>query len=132
MTNTTYICKLYLPSDEISRLEGYLNADSEGQYQGMDSAETHSVKFPDGFVMDIKVCGCDDEASWSEAVMLAPTPTGALCEIGCTEPGETILSDWEFTVGNRLYRVIVEEDGYCKEPYLSECETLSSDGFSLD
>ena len=60
---------LYVPGSVLQTIHGYLQAKSEAEYQGEDDTIIYTVKFPDGKEMDIKCCGCQDDPSWTEAVL---------------------------------------------------------------
>lgn len=66
-----YAAKLLIPSRRLAVINGYLNAEQEDEFQGEDNTIIHTVLFPDGKFMDIKCCGCQDESSWTEAVLFA-------------------------------------------------------------
>lgn len=60
---------LSIPCSVMDQINGYLNAATEEAYQGEDNTITYTAHFPDGKQMDVKCCGCRDEASWTEAVL---------------------------------------------------------------
>ena len=60
--------------------------------------------FPDGVEMDIKLCpGC---TPWTEAVLFL---NGSEC--CCTEPADSILSDWVLELNGNQYMVEVVKEG---------------------
>ena len=52
-----------VPDSVLLTIRGYLQAQSEAEYQGKDNTITYTARFPDGKEMDIKCCGCRDESS---------------------------------------------------------------------
>jgi len=107
-----YCVELRIPHKQLAVINGFLTADTAEKYQGEDNLITNSVTFPDGYVMDIKCCGCDNESSWTEAVLFAPAGDGVgLCEVNCSEPDESYKGEWEFKTNNTIYRVVVIDGG---------------------
>lgn len=98
---------LKISQDALAIINGYLNADSPEKYQGEDSAIIHTVQFPDGKQMDIKCCGCNAEASWTEAVLFDSHG----CEIACTEVCGEYTGLWELEYFDAIYTVDVVVDG---------------------
>lgn len=43
-----YAAKLLIPSRCLAVINGYLNAEREGEFQGEDNTIIHTVSFPDG------------------------------------------------------------------------------------
>lgn len=76
-----YAAKLLIPSRCLAVINGYLNAEREGEFQGEDNTIIHTVSFPDGKFMDIKCCGCQDESSWTEAVLFAKANDGGFSQV---------------------------------------------------
>lgn len=102
-----YEATLYLPRKELEEINAYLQASRPDEYQGRDAMITHSVLFPNGHVMDIKCCGCEDSSSWTEAVLFAPDENGGLHEVCCTEPEYEYDGDWELEDLGEKYEVHV-------------------------
>lgn len=103
-----YTEELNIPSRQLDIINGFLSAQSEDEYQGEDNTITYSARFSDGHVMDIKCCGCDDDASWTEAVLFAPAANGyGLREINFSEPEDEYTGLWELEDGGICYRVRV-------------------------
>lgn len=69
-----------------------------------------SVEFGNGVVVDLKLCGSDNAPSWCEGVMFVPNGNGALTEVSCTEPEDTLLGEWEFRLGADWYHIYVEKE----------------------
>lgn len=122
-----YKARLLIPQSELEVINKYLNAETEEEFQGEDSTIINSAFFPNGMVMDIKCCGCQDESSWTEAVLFMPTKNGGLCEVGCTDVEETYLGDWELDFNGDTY-VVVVEDGGDREDCIFEIEDGSVPG----
>lgn len=88
---------LELPKAEIERWNGYIskdfvNYDEEG-FRELSTVWSETVKFPDGFDIDLKVCTNDreDGTLWSEAVLFDSKGS----EYACTEVCDGIDGDWE-------------------------------------
>lgn len=88
-------------------IEGYLCARSEEQYQGEDNTITKSVIFPDGMCMDIKCCGSQDEASWTEAVLFDRRGN----EVACTDAFDEFEGTWDLKHNGILYTAIMKTEG---------------------
>ena len=67
---------------------------------------TYTVQFPDGKQMDIKCCGCQDEPSWTEAVLFDEDGS-QLC---CTEPGDSFDGPWELQYAGIRYTVTIKTE----------------------
>ena len=80
-----YAAKLLIPSRRLAVINGYLNAEQEDEFQGEDNTIIHTVLFPDGKFMDIKCCGCQDESSWTEAVLFAKANGGGFSQVAYTK-----------------------------------------------
>lgn len=98
---------LKISRDTLAIINGYLSADSPEKYQGEDNTIIHTVPFPDRKQMDIKCCGCKDEASWTEAVLFDSHG----CQIAFTEVCGEYLGLWELDGGDVIYTVDVVADG---------------------
>ena len=61
--------------------------------------------FGDGFEMDIKLCGADEEVAWTEAVLFKDGS-----EIACTDCMDEILGEWELEHDYVAYIAYVVED----------------------
>lgn len=121
-----YSVELQVPHSQLAIINDFLFADCEDKYQGEDNTIINSVAFPDGIVMDIKCCGCRDEASWTEAVLFAPAADGyGLQEIGCSEPEDEYEGLWELDEGDTVYSVTVVDGGNidaCRVRLLNDSE----------
>lgn len=101
---------LKLSSEELDTIYGFINASTKGEYQGEDRTIIHTVRFPDGKEMDIKCCGCKDESSWTEAVLLNTWADQLACSGVC----DNFLGLWELKYDGITYsvNVIAADDGY--------------------
>lgn len=106
-----YAAKLLIPSRRLAVINGYLNAEQEDEFQGEDNTIIHTVLFPDGKFMDIKCCGCQDESSWTEAVLFAKANGGGFSQVAYTEPDESYLGEWELEDEGNSYFVEVVDGG---------------------
>lgn len=92
---------LYIPSSVLVQINKYLLAETESEYQGEDNTITYTAKFPDGKEMDVKCCGCQDEASWAEAVLFDEHG----CQIACSDVEDDFDGPWELEADGVLYIV---------------------------
>ena len=99
-----YTAELEIPRDAMEQISGYLHAASEDAYQSEDHTISYTVQFPDGKQMDIKCCGCQDEPSWTEAVLFDEDGS-QLC---CTEPGDSFDGLWELQYEGIRYTVTIK------------------------
>ena len=90
----------------MEQINGYLHAASEDAYQSEDHTITYTVQFADGKQMDIKCCGCQDEPSWTEAVLFDEDGS-QLC---CTEPGDSFDGPWELQHAGIRYTVTIKTE----------------------
>lgn len=116
--STKYAAKLLIPHKQAAVIEDYLNAECEDEYQGEDYTIINTVTFPDGRVMDIKCCGCQDESSWTEAVLFEQTG-GGLSQVAYTEPDESYLGEWELEYDGVNYFIEVVDGGDIDAPELA-------------
>lgn len=86
-------------------IENYLNATCEDEYQDEDDVIRVTAKFDNGYEMDIKCCGSQDESSWTEAVLFRNG-----CEVCSAEPGETFFGEWELEHDGTIFHVDVHVD----------------------
>lgn len=98
--------ELEIPRDAMEQINGYLHAASEDAYQSEDHTISYTVQFPDGKQMDIKCCGCQDEPSWTEAVLF-DEDGGQLC---CTEPGDSFDGPWEMQYEGIRYTATIKTE----------------------
>lgn len=97
-----YIQWVSITPSQAKAIEGYLNAANEDEYQGEDSTISVTAVFPDGMEMDVKCCGCNDDPSWTEAVLFQDGS-----EVCCTDVEEEFLGPWELDYEGRRYIAIV-------------------------
>ena len=108
--------RLMIPRSALEVINKYLEAETEEEFQGEDNTIINSVKFPDGMVMDIKCCGCQNENSWTEAVLFIPNKNGGLIEVCCSEVDESYLGEWELEFDGDSYVVEVVDGGDINAP----------------
>ena len=106
----TFAHVLKLSSKELDTIYGFLNASTEDKYQGEDHTIIHTVRFPDGKEMDIKCCGCQDESSWTEAVLFNMQGS----QLACSEVCGNFLGLWKLECDGITYsvNVVAADDGY--------------------
>lgn len=97
-----YIRRISVEPGLARMIERYLNADCEDDYQGENNTISVTAVFPDGIEMDIKCCGCNDEPSWTEAVLFQNG--SELCH---TDVDEIFFDAWELDYNGRRYIAIV-------------------------
>lgn len=116
-----YEAKVLMPGRLMSVINGYLNAACQDDCQGEDNTISVTVHFPDGCEMDIKCCGDTDEASWTEAVLFAPTggSSNGVAEVGCTEPDDSFEGEWFLEHGGNTYHLMVTDGGDIGQPFLA-------------
>lgn len=101
-----YSATLAIPKVVVEQITGYLNATCEDEYQDEDRTIIYTVQFLDGRQMDIKCCGCQNESSWTEAVLFDANGN-QLCY---TEPDEEFLGTWTLDYDGIDYTVQVVEE----------------------
>lgn len=84
-------------ADKINNLLTTVNEDF-----GIDETIIHTANFGNGYEMDIKCCGSDDETAWTEAVLFN---NGS--EVCCSEPSDEYLGEWELETRDDKYIVNV-------------------------
>lgn len=99
-----YRSTLYLSDAAWKTIEGFLNAKSEDEYQGEDNTISYTVRFPDGKEMDVKCCGCQEEPSWTEAVLFDEKG----CQLTYTDVWDEFIGTWELTYKDAIYIVEVK------------------------
>lgn len=104
--SVTYQKVLYVPDSVLLTIRGYLQAQSEAEYQGKDNTITYTARFPDGKEMDIKCCGCRDESSWTEAVLFDEKG----CQLTFSEVEEEFEGPWKLEYDGAHYCVDVRPD----------------------
>ena len=70
-----------------------------------DDTLVWSASFGNGFEMDIKLCGANEETAWTEAVLFKDG-----FEIGCTDCMDEILGMWEIDYDDVAYITNVVEE----------------------
>ena len=104
--SVTFQKVLYVPDSVLQTIRGYLQAQTEDEYQGEDDTIIYTAKFPDGKEMDIKCCGCQDDPSWTEAVLFDENG----CQLCFTEVEEEFEGLWELEYKGVQYCVDVRPD----------------------
>lgn len=97
-----YIQRVSITPSLAKTIEGYLNASNEDEFQGEDNTISVTAVFPDGMEMDVKCCGCNNDPSWTEAVLFQ---NGS--EVCCTDVEEEFLGPWELDFNGCRYIAIV-------------------------
>lgn len=109
-TKLGYSATLAIPKAVAEQINGYLNATCEDEYQDEDCPIIYTVQFLDGRQMDIKCCGCQNESSWTEAVLFDANGN-QLCY---TEPDEEYVGIWTLEYDGIDYTaLVVEEEMTC-------------------
>lgn len=98
-----YRAILYVSAAALEQINKFLSAETEDEYQGEDNTIIYTVRFPDGKEMDVKCCGCQDESSWTEAVLFDDHGY----QIAYTDVGEDFDGPWELEADGIRYIVDV-------------------------
>ena len=69
-----------------------------------DETIVYTAVFDDDIEMDVKVCGCQDEPAYTEAVLFKNG-----YEVGCTDCMDEILGEWTLEYNGKEYTTIVCE-----------------------
>lgn len=107
---SVYCVTTSVPLDTVRKVTKFLSASDPNEYQGGRNTISVTVVFPDGKQMDVKCCGCDDEASWTEAVLFDKEGH----ELSCTECSEDFLGVWELKYGDITYKAVVSPEEECR------------------
>ena len=94
-----YRATLCISAEALGQINTYLSAEREDECQGEDNTIIYTAKFPDGKEMDVKCCGYQDGASWTEAVLFDERG----CQIACSDVGETFDGLWELEANGVRY-----------------------------
>ena len=86
------------------KAEFYEKALSSINMIGEGYAYSETVKFDNGYEMDIKICGADTIEPWTEAVLLDENGD----ECGCTDVGEEFFGEWWIAYNGNDYYVDVQ------------------------
>lgn len=98
-----YQTVLYISAAALELINKFLAAETEDEYQGEDNTIIYTVRFPDGKEMDVKCCGCQDDPSWTEAVLFDDQGY----QIAYTDVGEVFDGQWELEADGVRYIVDV-------------------------
>ena len=84
------------------------NALADPDFMGEDDTIRKTAHFPNGYEMDIKCCGAQDDVAWTEAVLF--NPDGG--QVAYTDPADEFSGEWELEDDDgNTYRVnVVPED----------------------
>ena len=99
--NTVKVDEIRLSKDEVAFCNKCLNKVILTE----DDTLIWTASFEDGFEMDIKLCGADEEVAWTEAVLFKDGS-----ELVCTDCADEILGEWELEYNNVTYIAYVIED----------------------
>ena len=105
-----YTKELLLPKETFDRYNKILTTEpeDEGECFGENETITETVKFEDGYEMDIKICGVQfkkDESNlpWTEAVLFHNGN-----EVTFTEPFEDFEGEWLCEDDENTFTVLVK------------------------
>lgn len=82
-----YRSRVHINDDELKYIEDAI----ENGGMGEDETITKTAKFGNGYEMDIKCCGADDEHAWTEAVLFNSEGS----QIAVSEPSDDFFGIWE-------------------------------------
>ncbi len=112
-----YTQTIYIGKEEAEAINRYLNVEprNEAECLGEDQTVSHTAKFPNGFEVDVKLCGIqfrdkkDDESvsncAWTEAVLFDDEDG----QLDCTEPSDSYFGEWVLEHDGDEYAVLVKE-----------------------
>ena len=101
-----YIVRVAVGSAFLQKINKWLTTNNPAEYQNEDETVSVTAKFSDGCEMDIKCCGCQDDSSWTEAVLFNAQGH----ELCCTEPADEFTGEWELEYCDTRYIAIVTEN----------------------
>lgn len=110
----TYTAELKISFLEAAQISRYLTEEpkSADECLGEDESISHTVKFENGYEMDIKCCGVqfdeknDTNTAWTEAVLFNKDGH----EVACSEVEGDYLGEWYLYDGKDAYVARVEID----------------------
>lgn len=70
-----------------------------------EQAKSFTADFGNGYEMDVKICGAENDSAWTEAVLFH---NGA--QVSCTEPADDFLGEWELEDDGTVFKVIIEPE----------------------
>lgn len=73
--------KIYISKETDDKVSRFLSAKTEKDYQGADLVISLPVDMGDGIVMEVRCCGCDDEASYAEIVLFSHGSEVNVCAV---------------------------------------------------
>ena len=82
-----YRSRVHIDDDELKYIEDAI----ENGGMSEDDTITKTAKFSNGYEMDIKCCGADDEPAWTEAVLFDSEGS----QIAVSEPSDDYFGIWE-------------------------------------
>ena len=102
---------LILSDDEMDKINKYLKEPKdESECLSEDEKISHTIKFTDGFEMDIEVCGVqyregECNSAWTQAILYDENGK----ERCCSEVGEEFEGEWSFEIQNGVgyYKYVV-------------------------
>lgn len=105
-----YAKNIYLEREQIDyakELCRHNPLDEDECFSSKEAPLTYTADFPNGYSVDVKVCGVDfeegsDNTAWTEAVLFKNG-----CEVACTEPCDSIDGPWELSDGDKKFIVNV-------------------------
>jgi len=100
-----YSEKLYISQSKLNDINRALN---EAGQMGEDDTYVETVTFSNGYQMDIKCCGTQDDVAWTEAVLFNEHGV----QISYTEPSDEYDGEWELedNDGNQYHVDVVQKD----------------------
>lgn len=86
-------------SDYINKMLGVTDG------MGEDDTIVNTVEFDNGIEIDVKLCGCDDDYPWTEAVLFKDG-----MEVCFTDPHDLYFGEWDFQYRGDEYVVFIEAE----------------------
>lgn len=92
---------IIIPHKEIDLIQGWLDSGEPIPDAGpMETVKRYTADFGEGIEIDIKVCNCEDEAPYIDAVMFEDG-----FEVMCLDVGYKLLREYIFEAYHDIYVV---------------------------
>lgn len=98
-----YLAFVNVTKTEAEYLESALTTPD---FMSEDETFTKTAKFRNGYEMDIKCCGADDDVAWCEAVLFDENGS----QVAYTDPSDDFFDEWELEDNGITYIVRVKKE----------------------
>ena len=128
MEKQTALKKIYqqflmIEKNRVHHLTQYLNGNAD-EPLNEDDTISFTVPFAGGYEMDIKVCGTDTDAAFSEAVLFDANGS----QVAYTDPGEDLVGEWSLEHDGITYTVIVVPGDKAEERHFAMATVFGPNG----